>query len=917
MARNFSLDDRIWAINGDKTDPDTVTTSEANLLTVAEGNIDSQGPFSDIMNWEQFRVSQMLNSIEQLGIMEWSAKTKYSEKGLALSDSGQIYQSRQSGNKNHPLADTSWWIEYVPTGMGDMLKSVYDSNGNGVVDKSSSIDGINNAANAVYYGKDASGTIGFHAIPKDGDMKKSVYDTNDNGRVDTSDSIYGVDTSGSSKYYGTDQNGSVGFYNLPPNGDMLKSIYDTTDSGRVDISEGVFGINTAPNLSYYGKDENGTPGFYTILDKLPEYAKRWPTAAEVGALAADAKSKDSELLNGVAEFTTATAETIVKRDADADINARAFKSTYATQVGDVLDGANVAFRNNNTDDSTIRFADKATFKKWLALSKANVGLSNVPNYPISHIASGAAKSKQKFASEFALNAVWELADKALNTASSGGTASLALEAKKLETSRVIALNGDVTGSVNFDGSQGVNMSTTVADNSHRHVWGNIDNIPEYAKRWPTAAEAGALEARGTAINSDKLQNMDVDAIKSAARVGLVSESRKINNKNLSTDINLTKSDIGLGNVPNAHISDSITDNNSNQFASSAAVFALSKMLSGGSGKVNWLTQSTTLKSKENYISTASVTSTFPSTADDGDEIIYINLASQGTINGKFISVGGVESSSLPVPELKGYILTFIWKADVSRWLYIANKTGYQREISYKLYDTAGSYTYTTPFGVSTLLFIAVGAGAGAGGGGNGSASTGGGSGGAGGYSALLTSSLLSSYNITIGKGGNGGRGAGRYTAQGGSNGSDGGDTIIQGLIVAGGGKKGGGGSDNYGRGGPGTGGLGGTSSGGSVNINGGNGRNSNKNGGTGGYPVDVLGNIPSGLTATQKSIITDAVPAGKYGSSGAMNQYGNGLSGGSGAYGGGGGGGGGSSAQDKNVGSGGNGGDGYILILEI
>ena len=47
-------------------------------------------------------------------------------------------------------------------------------------------------------------------------------------------------------------------------------------------------------------------------------------------------------------------------------------------------------------------------------------------------------------------------------------------ADTLTTARTIALSGDVTGSVSFNGSANVTISATVVDDSHNHVWGNID-----------------------------------------------------------------------------------------------------------------------------------------------------------------------------------------------------------------------------------------------------------------------------------------------------------------------------------------------------------------------------------------------------------------------------------------------------------
>ena len=49
-------------------------------------------------------------------------------------------------------------------------------------------------------------------------------------------------------------------------------------------------------------------------------------------------------------------------------------------------------------------------------------------------------------------------------------------ASKLETARTITLAGDVSGSVSFDGSDNVSITTTVADDSHNHTIANIDNL---------------------------------------------------------------------------------------------------------------------------------------------------------------------------------------------------------------------------------------------------------------------------------------------------------------------------------------------------------------------------------------------------------------------------------------------------------
>lgn len=57
-----------------------------------------------------------------------------------------------------------------------------------------------------------------------------------------------------------------------------------------------------------------------------------------------------------------------------------------------------------------------------------------------------------------------------------GNASTATTAGSLTTARAIALTGDVSGTANFDGSAGISISTTIADDSHNHTIANVDGL---------------------------------------------------------------------------------------------------------------------------------------------------------------------------------------------------------------------------------------------------------------------------------------------------------------------------------------------------------------------------------------------------------------------------------------------------------
>ncbi|AUR83368.1 hypothetical protein NVP1034O_05 [Vibrio phage 1.034.O._10N.261.46.B7] len=61
-------------------------------------------------------------------------------------------------------------------GTGDMEKSVYDTNDNGIVDNAEKVEGIDAATNNQFYGKDADGNIGFHTVETSGGEGASVDD---------------------------------------------------------------------------------------------------------------------------------------------------------------------------------------------------------------------------------------------------------------------------------------------------------------------------------------------------------------------------------------------------------------------------------------------------------------------------------------------------------------------------------------------------------------------------------------------------------------------------------------------------------------------------------------------------------------------------------------------------------------------
>lgn len=54
--------------------------------------------------------------------------------------------------------------------------------------------------------------------------------------------------------------------------------------------------------------------------------------------------------------------------------------------------------------------------------------------------------------------------------------------------RTIELTGDVTGKGILEDAKGVTIAVEIKDGSHRHKWGELDQVPATASRWPSYAE---------------------------------------------------------------------------------------------------------------------------------------------------------------------------------------------------------------------------------------------------------------------------------------------------------------------------------------------------------------------------------------------------------------------------------------------
>ena len=86
----------------------------------------------------------------------------------------------------------------------------------------------------------------------------------------------------------------------------------------------------------------------------------------------------------------------------------------------------------------------------------------------------------------------------------------ATTATTLQTARTISLSGDVSGSVSFNGSQNVDISAVIADDSHNHVVGNIDNFTETVQDLVGAMFSGNSETGLSAVYQDSDGTIDLE-----------------------------------------------------------------------------------------------------------------------------------------------------------------------------------------------------------------------------------------------------------------------------------------------------------------------------------------------------------------------------------------------------------------------
>lgn len=93
-----------------------------------------------------------------------------------------------------------------------------------------------------------------------------------------------------------------------------------------------------------------------------------------------------------------------------------------------------------------------------------------------------------------------------------GVSANAASASRLATARTLALSGDASGSVSFDGSANATITVAVADDSHNHIIGNVDGLQ------------AALDAKQNATTAITTSNIGSQSVNFATSAGSASSA---------------------------------------------------------------------------------------------------------------------------------------------------------------------------------------------------------------------------------------------------------------------------------------------------------------------------------------------------------------------------------------------------------
>ena len=141
---------------------------------------------------------------------------------------------------------------------------------------------------------------------------------------------------------------------------------------------------------------------------------------------------------------------------------------YQYSTGNWTNCGATVYSPRNDRDYTVRFGNDGT--RHIVYIGETTSTWNYLQIAVRDFQAGYSASYANYAQAFYVDIV--TAHTNVQQTSSGNYPV----AKQLGAARTIALGGDVSGSASFDGSAGITITATVADDSHNHVISNVDGL---------------------------------------------------------------------------------------------------------------------------------------------------------------------------------------------------------------------------------------------------------------------------------------------------------------------------------------------------------------------------------------------------------------------------------------------------------
>ena len=343
--------------------------------------------------------------------------------------------------------------------------------------------------------------------------------------------------------------------------------------GVYDEGVRVFSVKNLPNKNHVGLSnvENYSISNSYSSSRSNFYASEKAVGDSHGVLLAkiEALTKGDIGLGNVPNY--AATNQFDGNSANLLVTQRALRGAYneltKNKLGVKDTAVNSNLLNGYSSNDFVKVTTKINgkpLKSSINLTKNDVGLGNVPNYKATNSYEG--KSEQLFTTQSALNKAYNALNDKIDNLEVGDADTLNGYSSDDFVKVTTKINGKpLNSNINLtknDVGLG-NVPNYAASNSYT---GNRSDLLSTQKALYDAyqsLDSTKLDITGTAANSHLLNNIHSSSF--------VQTSRRINGENLGSDINLNKNHIGLGNVGNYGISDSINGSSSTVYASQKAV----------------------------------------------------------------------------------------------------------------------------------------------------------------------------------------------------------------------------------------------------------------------------------------------------------------------------------------------------------